>query len=310
MEGRDEIKELFSKKLGNYEAPVKPELWSNIASQVGATTSAAASTGMSVLTKWLIGIGISAAVTTAAIVLVNNQSEKEQPASEPVSVNTTPETVSEDQTPGKESISDDNPVEIQQGSDQQVDVANSNEPGNQSQLPVDIEQEHLVNDGDYAVNSGNESPTNPADKTTTPSNETPGQESGNEVPTDKGNNGEPTNETPANPGNEETVTPANETPQKEENTYKIAKLPNVFTPNGDRSNDYLFIESEGLSDFNIVVLDRMNKVVYQSTNPDFRWDGMDMQGNPVPAGRYVYYLTAKDNSGNPISKYSPLQISR
>ena len=76
MKGRDEIKELFSEKLGNYEAKVNPELWTNIASQIGAATATtAASTGISFLTKWIIGASIASAVAVTTIIVVNNADE-------------------------------------------------------------------------------------------------------------------------------------------------------------------------------------------------------------------------------------------
>src|SRR5690606_5690634 len=50
-------------------------------------------------------------------------------------------------------------------------------------------------------------------------------------------------------------------------SYTIGELPNVFTPNGDGSNDFLFIESEGLEDFTIVVLDSKQRSIFESNDP-------------------------------------------
>ena len=80
MKGNDNIKDLFSEKLGNFEAPVKPELWSGISSQIGATAAQSASGGMTVLTKTLIGLGIVAATVVTAVIV----SSSEEPVKEPV----------------------------------------------------------------------------------------------------------------------------------------------------------------------------------------------------------------------------------
>ena len=63
MEHNDKIKDLFSEKLGNFESSVRPEIWSNIASQIGATTTVATvSTTVSLFTKTIIGLAVAATV--------------------------------------------------------------------------------------------------------------------------------------------------------------------------------------------------------------------------------------------------------
>ena len=76
MNEKDNIKDLFSKKLTNYEAKVDPQLWTNISSQIGsAVTSTAAGTGVSLLTKVIIGTVVTAAVVTTGVILFNNNQE-------------------------------------------------------------------------------------------------------------------------------------------------------------------------------------------------------------------------------------------
>jgi gliding motility-associated-like protein len=96
---------------------------------------------------------------------------------------------------------------------------------------------------------------------------------------------------------------------EEKSVYKL-DLKNVFTPNGDGVNDYLEIETEGLSDFSVVILDKNNQKVYTSNDPHFKWDGTNMSGEFVPEGSYIYFVTAKTESNKPISKYSSLTIKR
>jgi gliding motility-associated-like protein len=97
---------------------------------------------------------------------------------------------------------------------------------------------------------------------------------------------------------------------EEEEHYRIEVLPNVFTPNNDGNNDRLTINSKGLNNFNITVINMQNKVVYKSNDVSFKWDGLDLNNKPAPSGRYVYYITAQDKEGNPINKYSQLTLIR
>ena len=106
-----------------------------------------------------------------------------------------------------------------------------------------------------------------------------------------------------------------------ENTHESIPLPekdkelevvlsNVFTPNGDGTNDFLSIQSEGLQDFSVVILNQANKIVYQSTDSKFSWDGKLVSGDDAPAGNYIYFVTAKSPTGKSIQQSSTLFIQR
>jgi gliding motility-associated-like protein len=67
-------------------------------------------------------------------------------------------------------------------------------------------------------------------------------------------------------------------------------LPNVFTPNGDGSNDFFvpfpgwrFVEKIELKIFN-----RWGNVVFETENPAISWNGNDLSGKPLNDGIYVY----------------------
>ncbi len=87
-------------------------------------------------------------------------------------------------------------------------------------------------------------------------------------------------------------------------------LPNIFTPNNDGANDFFEINIGEKQDFHIVVINHMNKVVFQSNSVDFRWDGMLQSGDPAPSGNYVYFISAKTMSGKDFIKSSKLRIQR
>ena len=96
---------------------------------------------------------------------------------------------------------------------------------------------------------------------------------------------------------------------EEENEESII-LPNIFTPNNDGSNDFFIIEMSEKLDFQIVVIDQTNTVIFQSNDRNFRWDGTMMSGEPAPSGDYVYFLSAKTMGGKDFVKSSKLRIQR
>ncbi len=92
---------------------------------------------------------------------------------------------------------------------------------------------------------------------------------------------------------------------------KITLLPTFFTPNGDGSNDEFFIQSEGLRDFSIVILNENGGTLFESSDVNFTWDGRDRTtGIIAEPGVYFYIITAKDYLGNTISKHQRLQLKK
>ncbi len=77
-------------------------------------------------------------------------------------------------------------------------------------------------------------------------------------------------------------------------------LPNVFTPNGDGTNDYFFprgLLTHGMTSFHMQVFNRWGQLVYESRNlADKGWDGR-FNGDPVQEGVYVYQVSAGFRNG-------------
>jgi gliding motility-associated-like protein len=69
------------------------------------------------------------------------------------------------------------------------------------------------------------------------------------------------------------------------------KVPSAFSPNQDGFNDEFYIPSQGLERITFSVFNRWGRLVYQTEQPDFRWDGTH-KGQAVPEGVYVYSLRA------------------
>ena len=72
-------------------------------------------------------------------------------------------------------------------------------------------------------------------------------------------------------------------------------IPNVFTPNGDGTNDYFFprqMLTAGLVSFKMDIYNRWGQNIYETTNTDGRgWDG-NFNNQAQPEGVYVYIIDA------------------
>jgi large repetitive protein len=73
-------------------------------------------------------------------------------------------------------------------------------------------------------------------------------------------------------------------------------IPNIFTPNGDGSNDefYFKIDPNSVNTFKATIFDRWGKKVTEFASVKDRWDG----GN-FPAGTYYYIIEASDLNNQP-----------
>jgi gliding motility-associated-like protein len=70
-------------------------------------------------------------------------------------------------------------------------------------------------------------------------------------------------------------------------------VPNVFTPNNDSRNDHFQIEGSDLNGFNLLVYNRYGGLVYENTDPSFKWMGDDLS-----AGTYFWRITYETCSGD------------
>ncbi|HTL83462.1 MAG TPA: gliding motility-associated C-terminal domain-containing protein, partial [Bacteroidia bacterium] len=73
-------------------------------------------------------------------------------------------------------------------------------------------------------------------------------------------------------------------------------IPNVFSPNGDGTNDEFFIPNSGLKEYKIEIYDRWGVKVFESEAPEIHWDGRSTAGLPCTDGTYYYVLHAVSNT--------------
>lgn len=281
MEQNDQIKEFFQQRLSDHQEVVRPEIWAAVSSAIA--TPVLVTTGISILSKTLIGLGIAASVLVSAYLLyspdekvVKAPTQQKQKAKELPSI------------PNNNTIV---PIETKKNA-----------------IPlVVLENNDLLSIEDVLYEM-NDPQIIPFESVQLPNVQLP-----NTAPLQ--DFGENASNDPVKTNNDFIVIP------QVENTHESMPLPekdqelevvlsNVFTPNGDGTNDYLSIQSEGLQDFSVVILNQANKIVYQSTDSKFSWDGKLASGDDVPAGNYIYFVTAKSSTGKSIQQSSSLFIQR
>ena len=68
-----------------------------------------------------------------------------------------------------------------------------------------------------------------------------------------------------------------------------AKVPNVFSPNGDGINDYFSVADTGFSTLKGTIFNRWGESIATFSAIDGgNWNGKDRNGNEAPAGTYFY----------------------
>ncbi len=79
--------------------------------------------------------------------------------------------------------------------------------------------------------------------------------------------------------------------------YEIL-IPNVFSPNGDGSNDVFTVVSLGVKDIDCKIFDRWGTLIYEWTGVDGSWNGKrNGDGGDASEGTYFYIIWATKNTG-------------
>lgn len=97
----------------------------------------------------------------------------------------------------------------------------------------------------------------------------------------------------------------------EVNGLSALVIPNVFTPNGDGSNDiFQPILAEWLKSFKAEVYDRWGLKMYDWTNEHSGWNGQSKNGSPAPDGAYYYIISAQGDDGKDYQFTGYVQLIR
>ncbi|MFI5149874.1 MAG: gliding motility-associated C-terminal domain-containing protein [Bacteroidia bacterium] len=87
-------------------------------------------------------------------------------------------------------------------------------------------------------------------------------------------------------------------------------VPNVFTPNGDGSNDLYHVNYQGIAAFNMKIYDRWGVMIAQLVAPGQTWDGYTIGGVMASDGTYYYILNALGTDGKSYNQSGFIQLIR
>lgn len=91
-----------------------------------------------------------------------------------------------------------------------------------------------------------------------------------------------------------------------ENCIQALKVPNVFTPNGDFTNDYFKIDLDCSPEtFEIKIINRWGDLVFESNDQAFQWDGKNKnRSKDLVEGVYFYHIRISDNQNDALKSGS------
>ena len=89
------------------------------------------------------------------------------------------------------------------------------------------------------------------------------------------------------------------------------EAPNVFTPNDDQVNDsFQLINHQGINTFQCAIYNRWGNLMGKYDDPDFMWEGTNLNGQAASAGVYFYVIQAVTNGGHEINKQGKIHLIR
>lgn len=89
----------------------------------------------------------------------------------------------------------------------------------------------------------------------------------------------------------------------------VIYVPNVFSPNGDGSNDKLYVYSESIATMEFIVYNKWGQQIFISKDIHTGWDGT-VSGSPQPTGVYVWALRATMTDGTQQTRYGSITLVR
>jgi len=89
-------------------------------------------------------------------------------------------------------------------------------------------------------------------------------------------------------------------------------VPNVFTPNGDGTNDFFTLKYDVFKSYDILILNRWGNVMEEryDSHGTLLWDGTNKGGDECSDGVYFYLLTGEIVNGKTIQKHGNVTLIR
>lgn len=86
-------------------------------------------------------------------------------------------------------------------------------------------------------------------------------------------------------------------------------VPNVFTPNGDRANDFFIVSGINVTSYECSIFNRWGKLVFSSSNINSSWDGK-INGSAADEGTYFFIIKGSGAVGDDIKKQGYVSLFR
>lgn len=309
MTEKDEIRELFSKTFEGYEKQVDPGLWDKIQTNLNGPTGggagqAAGASGKAGLIKTIAVATVSVASVTAGIWYFT-QDKNESPENQKAPVVQTQDDVQEEIANEnvvviKENVelidTSNDPVIIEHKEEIKKEILedlNNPESFNYSDINDLLDQDllkELAKQDAAAKNQANVDAKTEEEKNY------------KEIVKEDSKKEELTHAT--NPNTQEEVK------TKSEEEVFMENIPNVITPNGDYKNDYLDLNNDNISNFELLVLSEGNKVLFQRAGKTIRWNGQDLYGKELKEDRYRIMIIATTMAGKKLVRKGYFYIQK
>lgn len=78
--------------------------------------------------------------------------------------------------------------------------------------------------------------------------------------------------------------------------------PNVISLSSKDGNNYWFVQSKGVTDFECFIVNRWGHIIYEFNDVNGKWDGRDKGGNVVSEGVYFYHIKGRIAEVNDVQK--------
>jgi gliding motility-associated-like protein len=86
-------------------------------------------------------------------------------------------------------------------------------------------------------------------------------------------------------------------------------IPNIFSPNGDKQNDVLYVRGKGIKEFVFVIYDRWGEEIFKTKDQDKGWDGT-YKGKKLNTSVFTYYIYAVMINDEIIKKKGAITLIR
>ena len=86
-------------------------------------------------------------------------------------------------------------------------------------------------------------------------------------------------------------------------------VPNVFSPNGDGTNDTFTIGTFGITQIHCQIYNKTGQRIFDVTAPNLCWNGK-INESPLPVGEYYYIIKAASTQGREITRTGMIALIR